>query len=51
MNSDFNMWFAIVALCNTSIGLSNIERNLEQEERQKRIESKLDKIMDNLNNG
>lgn len=26
MNNDFNWWFAMMTLCNTSIGLSNIEK-------------------------
>ena len=41
MNNDFNWWFAMMTLCNTSIGLSNIEKNTEQEERQIRIENKI----------
>lgn len=51
MNNDFNWWFAMLALCNTSLGLSNIEKNTEQEERQKRIENKLDRILEMLQNG
>lgn len=51
MNNDFNWWFAMLALCNTSLGLSNIEKNTEQEERQKRIENKLDRILEMLRNG
>lgn len=47
-NNDFNLWFAIVALFNTSLGLSNIEKNTEQENRQKRIEEKIDKILEML---
>lgn len=50
-NTDFNWWFAMVALFNTSLGLSNMEKNTEQQERQKRIESKLDKILEMLDNG
>lgn len=41
----------MLALCNTSLGLSNIEKNTEQEERQKRIENKLDRILEMLQNG
>lgn len=51
MNNDFNWWFAMMALCNTSIGLSNMEKNTEQEERQIRIENKIDKILEILNDG
>lgn len=41
----------MVSLFNTSIGLSNVERNKDQEERQIRIENKIDKILEILNNG
>ena len=41
-DNDYAWWFAMTSLINTSIGLSNVERNKDQEERQKRIESKLD---------
>ena len=51
MGNDMNWWFAMATLCNTTIGLSNIEKNTEQEERQKRIEDKLDKILKILDNG
>lgn len=47
-NVDFNWWFAMVALFNTSIGLSNIEKNTIEEERQKRIENKLDELLEIL---
>lgn len=49
-NMNFNYWFALVALFNTTLGLSNIEKNTEQEERQKRIEDKLDKLLEILKN-
>lgn len=48
--NDYTWWFAVVSLFNTSIGLSNVERNTEQEERQMRIEKKLDKILEIINN-
>lgn len=41
----------MASLINTSIGLSNVEKNKDQEERKKRIESKLDKILEILDNG
>lgn len=50
MNNDMNWWFAMATLCNTTIGLSNMERNVQQEEKQKQIEQKLDKILEILNN-
>lgn len=37
-------------LFNTDIGLSNIEKNTEAAERAKRIEQKLDKLLEMLNN-
>lgn len=52
MNSnDTALWFVLVSLLNTSIGLSNVEKNSEQELRQIKIEEKLDKILEMLNNG
>lgn len=50
-DNDYAWWFAMASLINTSIGLSNVERNKDQEKRQKRIESKLDKILGILDNG
>lgn len=44
-------WFALTTLFNTSIGLSNMQKNSEQELRQNRIEEKIDKILEILNNG
>lgn len=37
-NKDFNWWFAMMATFNTSLGLTNIYINTEQEDRQTRIE-------------
>ncbi|MGN1327373.1 MAG: hypothetical protein ACI4VQ_04815 [Clostridia bacterium] len=48
--NDYAWWFAVVSLFNTSLGLSNVEKNTEQEERQKRIEQKLDEILEMLRN-
>lgn len=45
MNDDYTFWFAFMALFNTNIGLSNLDKNTEQFERQKRIEEKLDKLL------
>lgn len=47
-DTNFNYWFVMVALFNTTLGLSNIEKNTEQEKRQIRIENKLDKILEIL---
>lgn len=44
-NNDIAWWFAILGLYNTQIGLSNINKNTEAEERAKRIEEKLDKVL------
>ena len=49
-DNDYAWWFAMASLINTTIGLSNVERNKDQEERQERIESKVDKILEILNN-
>lgn len=38
-------------ICSTSIGLSNASKNEEQEIREKRIEQKLDKLLEMMNNG
>lgn len=51
MNDDFNWWFAMIALCNTTLGLSNINKNTEQEQRQDRIDKKLDQVLEILKNG
>lgn len=48
--NDYAWWFAVISLFNTSIGLSNVERNTEQEERQIRIEKKLDEILEIIRN-
>ena len=49
-NNEFMFWFAIVSLFNTNLGLSNFDKNAEAEERQKRIEMKLDKILEMMEN-
>ncbi len=35
-DNDYAWWFAMASLINTSIGLSNVEKNKDQEERQKK---------------
>lgn len=45
-NNDYTFWFVFMALFNTTIGFSNLEKNTEQYERQKRIEQKLDKLLE-----
>lgn len=49
-NNDYTFWFAFMSLLNTNIGLTNIEKNTEQYERQKRIEEKLDKLLELMSN-
>lgn len=44
-NNDYVSWFAIISLFNTNLGLSNFSKNNEQEEKQQRIEKKLDKLI------
>lgn len=48
-NVDYTWFFIFVALFNTNLGLSNIEKNNNQQKTQKRIENKLDKILELLN--
>jgi hypothetical protein len=50
MNNDYVWWFAMLGICSTSIGLSNASKNEEQVETQKRIEQKLDKLLEMMNN-
>ena len=47
-NNDYTLWFALMSLFNTNLGLSNLNKNTEQEERQKRIEAKLDELLRRL---
>lgn len=39
------MLFLLLTLMNTDIGISNVGKNQEQEERQERIEKKLDELL------
>lgn len=48
-NTDFTLFFIFMALFNTNLGLSNIDKNNAQYKRQERIEEKLDKILELLN--
>ena len=47
-NNDFTWFFIFMSLFNTNLGLTNIEKNTEQYERQIRIEQKLDKLINLL---
>lgn len=46
--NDYTWWFIVMSLFNTNLGLSNIEKNTSQEERQRIIDQKLDKIINML---
>ena len=50
-NNDFTMFFIIMSLINFSIGISKSEKNDIESVRQERIETKLDKILELLDNG
>ena len=45
-NTDFTNYFILMSLINFSIGISNIEKNDSQEQRQIRIEEKIDKLLE-----
>lgn len=47
-SNDWTFFFVVMSLYNTSLGLSNISKNTEQEIQQDRIEKKLDKIINIL---
>lgn len=47
-NNDYTWFFIIMALFNTNLGLTNVEKNDSQELRQKRIEEKLDRLIELL---
>lgn len=49
-NNDFTWFFIVMTLFNSNLGISNLGKNEEQEERQKRIEQKLDKLLEILDN-
>lgn len=45
-NNDYTWFFIIMSLFNSSLGISNVSKNEEQEAREIRIEEKLDKILE-----
>jgi hypothetical protein len=47
-NSDYTWFFIIMTLFNSSLGISNTEKNTAQEEKQKVIEQKIDRILEIL---
>lgn len=47
-SNDYTLFFMFMSLFNTNLGLTNIEKNNEQYERQIRIEQKLDKLLEML---
>jgi len=47
-NNDFTWFFIFMSLFNTNLGMTNVEKNNEQYERQIRIEEKLDKLINFL---
>jgi hypothetical protein len=49
-NNDYTWWFAMLGISSLSIGLSNTSKNDEQVATQKRIEEKLDKLLEMINN-
>lgn len=47
-NNDYTWFFIFMSLFNTNLGMTNVEKNDEQYERQIRIEEKLDKLINLL---
>ena len=47
-NNDYTWFFIIMSLFNTNLGMTNVEKNKEQYIAQKRIEQKIDKILEIL---
>lgn len=47
-NNDYTWYFLFMSLFNTNLGMTNVEKNNEQELRQIRIEEKLDKLINLL---
>ena len=43
-------WFALMAMINFTLNISNQKKNEQEIERQKRIETKLDKLLEMLQN-
>lgn len=50
MFGDKTEWFAMMTMINFKLNMDNHSRNQEEVERQKRIESKLDKLLEKLDN-
>ena len=48
-NRDYTWFFIFMTLFNTNLGMSNNEKNKVQEEQNKEIINKLDKILEKLN--
>ena len=48
-NNDYTLFFIMMALLNTNIGLNNGTKNKEQVEQNKLILEKIDKILEKLN--
>lgn len=44
-SNDFTWFFIFMSLFNTNLGMSNLEKNEEQYNRQIRIEEKIDKLI------
>ena len=51
MNSDYTLFFITLGLINLSIGLDNNDKNIKQEQKQIEIDTKLNKILELLENG
>lgn len=49
-DNDFTWFFIVMTLFNSSLGISNVTKNEEQENRQIRIESKLDRLLELMDN-
>ena len=49
-NNGINSWFALMTLINFQLNMDNHTRNEEEVERQKRIEQKIDKLLEMLQN-
>lgn len=47
-NNDFTWFFIFMSLFNTNLGMTNVEKNDEQYNRQIRIEEKIDKLINLL---
>ena len=50
MFGDYTDWFAMMTMINFKLNMENHSRNEEEVERQKRIENKLDKLLEMLGN-